>query len=86
MINRRFEDLLEQLKKESKLRTQNNEELEEALSSDVPTLQELIKTRTTKRVEVGQEVEAGFQDEINQLSQRTATEKSFRIKSEENIF
>ena len=54
MINTRFEDLLEQLKKESKLRTQNNEELEEALSSDVPTLQELIKSRTTKRVEVGQ--------------------------------
>ena len=38
MINNKFEELLDQLKKESKLRTQNNEELEEALSSDVPTL------------------------------------------------
>lgn len=70
MINTKFEELLDQLKKESKLRSQNNEELEEALSSDVPTLQELIKTRTTKRVEVGQEVDTGFQDEITQLSQR----------------
>lgn len=70
MINTKFEELLDQLKKESKLRSQNNEELEEALSSDVPTLQELIKTRTTKRIEVGQEVDTGFQDEITQLSQR----------------
>ena len=49
VINSKFDDLLDQLKKESKLRAQNNEELEEALSSDVPTLQELIKTRTQKR-------------------------------------
>lgn len=70
MINTKFEELLDQLKKESKLRSQNNEELEEALSSDVPTLQELIKTRTTKRVEVGHEVDTSFQDEITQLSQR----------------
>lgn len=65
LINTKFEDLLDQLKKESKLRAQNNEELEEALSSDVPTLQELIKTRTQKRVERGQEIDTSFQDDIN---------------------
>lgn len=59
-INSKFEDLLNQLQKESKSRSQNNEELEEALSSDVPTLQELIKTRTNKRVEVGKEIDNSF--------------------------
>ena len=60
MIDSRFDDLVDQLKKETKFRTQSNEEVEEALSSDVPTLQELIKSRTAKRVELGQSIDTNF--------------------------
>ena len=38
LINVRFDELLDHLKKESKMRSTNNEEMEEALSQDVPTL------------------------------------------------
>lgn len=68
------------------MRAQSSEELEEALSSDVPTLQELIKSRTVKRVERGQEIDTSFQEDINQVSQRVGFEKTERIKTEENIF
>ena len=37
-------------------------------------------------MEVGQEVDTGFQDEITQLSQRIVAEKGGRIKTEENVF
>ena len=77
---------MNQLQKESKSRSQNNEELEEALSSDVPTLQELIKTRTNKRVEVGKEIDTSFQEDITQVTSRVGSEKNERIKTEENIF
>lgn len=68
------------------MRTQNNEELEEALSSDVPTLQELIKTGTQKRLERGNEIEVNLQEEVTQVNSRVTSERTERIKTEENIF
>ena len=44
------------------------------------------KTGTTKRVEKGQELEKGLQEDVTQVSTRVGSERNDRIKTEENIF
>lgn len=86
IINSKFDDLQDSLNKEGKLRQSGNEELEEALSTDVPTLQELIKGIGGKRVTRGQEIDSQLHEGVVHVAARVTQERGDRVKTEENVF